>query len=76
MQILSELMKRPIGDIAIVFGCVISTVMIVGTFVVLILRSIANLFGKLHIKKLGIGGIECDPEKPKSKLFRRRTVRK
>jgi hypothetical protein len=75
MSILFEILKRPIGDIAIIFGCLACLLTLVGTIVFVILRAVANLFGKLHIKKIGIGGIECNPE-PKRRIFHKRTPKK
>jgi len=59
--ILAAILRRPILEIAAIVGMVILVLVAAALFLVVLFRAIGALLERLHIKKIGVGGIECDP---------------
>ena len=65
MEIIAAILKRPMIEIAELAGMVLVIISALGFFIVRILMA-------LHIKKIGVTGIECETTpKPRRKLFKR-----
>jgi drug/metabolite transporter (DMT)-like permease len=59
--ILVALLKRPLWEIAGIVGLLVVIIVAIGFAVYLIFRGLAYL----HIKKIGVTGIECAADEPK-----------
>ena len=67
MDALAVLLSRPIPDIAALVGLLVVVILAVGFAVYLVFRGMAYL----HIKKIGVTGIECETD-ARSKRKRRK----
>jgi len=68
MDILAAVLKRPLLEIAGIVGLFILVIVAAGFAVYLVFRGMAYL----HIKKIGVSGIELDTEPRRSILKRKR----
>jgi len=64
VDIIAAILKRPMIEIAEIVGLVILIISAIGFFVFLIIKT-------LHIKKIGVTGIECETV-PKKPIFKRK----
>jgi hypothetical protein len=58
-ELLSAVLDHPIHEIAILAGLFCVSVVAVGFSVELIFRGLSLLVKTMHIKKIGVTGIEC-----------------
>ena len=61
-EVLLALLRRQLLEIVVIMGMVILVFVAAIIFVVILFRSIGALFERLHVKKIGVGGIECAPD--------------
>jgi UPF0716 family protein affecting phage T7 exclusion len=59
---LLALLRRPVIEIAAIVGMALLLLAAAAVFIVILFRSIGALLERLHIKKIGVGGIECAPD--------------
>lgn len=67
MEIVNELLKKETIDTVILLGAII-----IG--IILILGMLTLFLKVARVEKIGVGGIECDPEEEKSQV--KRTAKK
>jgi|GEM_PF-4140893 len=65
--ILAAILRRPILEIAAIVGMTILVLVAAALFLVILFRAIGALLERLHIKKIGVGGIECSPDLKKKR---------
>ena len=63
MEVLAALLKRPILEIAELAGIAIMVILALGFSAFLVLRGVSALLSALHIRKIGVPGIEFDRTK-------------
>jgi len=71
MELGKELLSKNTTDLILIFG-----VVVVG--IILVLAMLMIFFKVARVEKIGIGGIECDPEDEKpavKKTFRKKDVK-
>ena len=61
--VLLTLLKRPLLEIAAIFGMTLLSVVAVGFSLYLIAKGLAKILTALHIKKIGVTGIECETKR-------------
>ena len=59
MNLLAAILSRPILEIAILAGLFCAVVVAVGFAAYLVFHGLAALVKTMHIKKIGVTGIEC-----------------